>query len=302
MYEVMVMEKVLVTGGAGFVGFHVCERLIKEGYDVYSIDNFSVGKNVNKKVETYFCNLTDAPAVLSIFRKVKPDYVIHLAAFARIQPSLDEPYLWISNNVNSTVNVLWASHVMGVRKVVYSSSSSVYGDNKTPFKETMKPDIKTPYALSKWMGEEMCQMFTKVYHLPCVTVRYFNVYGKRQIESGKFSTVLGVWFKAKREKQKLLITQVGKNKRDFTHIDDIVDGTYRAMLYGKSGEVYNLGCGKNYTLTEVATLVQPNKRMHKYGLKRRQEAWETKADITKAKKDLGWTPKVSLKEGIKRCL
>lgn len=253
-------------------------------------------------METYFCNLTDTAAVVSIFRKVRPDYVIHLAAFARIQPSLDEPYLWINNNVDSTANILWASHLFGVKKVVYSSSSSVYGDNKTPFKETMKPDIKTPYALSKLFGEQMCELFTRTYNLPCVTVRYFNVYGKRQIESGKFSTVIGVFLKQKKDGKKLTITKLGRNKRDFTYIDDIVDGTYKAMLNGRGGEVYNLGCGKNYTLMEVATMVQPDKRMHHYGLERKYDVWETKADITKAMRELGWKPKVCLKEGIKRCM
>lgn len=297
-------EKVIVTGCGGFIGSHMVDYLIERGYDVYGLDSFEIGKfkNLNPKLKWFGVNLCDKRNTLNIFKRIRPHYVIHLAAFARIQPSLKEPDLWIINNVSSTINVLCASKQVRARKVIYSSSSSVYGDNKVPFIETMKPDIKTPYALSKLMGEQMCELFTKVYGLPCVIVRYFNVYGKRQIDSGKFSTVIGVFIKRKREGKKLRITNLGRNKRDFTYIDDIVRGTYLALKYGRNGEVYNLGCGTNYSLNYLATLIQPNKKMHTYGLVRKQEAWETKADIQKSIRELGWKPKVSLKEGIKKCI
>lgn len=297
-------ERVVCTGGLGFIGSHLVDKLVNQGFEVYVFDNLSVGKlrNSNRKAEYINVDLCNYEELIDVMKEIKPKYVYHLAAFARIQPSLKEPTIWIPNNTTSTVNILWSCVEVGVEKVVFSSSSSIYGDNKTPFKETMSPDIKTPYALSKLFGEQMCKMFTKLYGLPCVTVRYFNVYGKRQIESGKFSTVIGVFMKQKKEGKKLTITDLGKNKRDFTFIDDIVNGTYHAMLYGRGGEVYNLGCGKNYSLKYLATLIQPDKKMHSYGLERKQEAWETKADISKSMRELGWTPKVSLKEGIKRCM
>jgi UDP-glucose 4-epimerase len=293
----MKKEKVICSGSDGFLGSHLCKFLLKKGYDVYGIDNHSVGKRRYEGcLDIDLCNY---PAVLEIFEGIKPNYVVHLAAFARIQPSIDEPVTWISNNVLSTINVLEASRIMNVKKFVFSSSSSVYGDNKIPFKEDMKVDIKTPYALSKIMCEQMCQLYTRIYRLNTIIVRYFNVYGKGQIETGKFATVIGIMLDEKRKGKPITIVGTGKQRRDFTHVSDIVEGTYKAMLYGKPGEVYNLGCGKNYTIRYLASLIQPNKKMHKSGYVRLQEAWNTQADITKAKRDLNWRPKYSLKKGLK---
>jgi UDP-glucose 4-epimerase len=288
---------VLVTGSDGFIGSHLCKLLLDKGYDVYGIDNHSVGKRRYEGcLDIDICNY---PAVLKIFEEIRPDYVFHLAAFARIQPSIDDPVLWITNNVNSTINVLEASRITKVKKVVFSSSSSVYGDNKIPFRESMPVDIKTPYALSKSIGEEVCKLYTRIYKLNTSVVRYFNVYGKRQIETGKFATVIGIMLNEKRKGKPITIVGTGKQRRDFTHVSDIVEGTYKAMLYGKSGEVYNLGCGKNYSIKYLASLIQPNKKMHKSGYVRLQEAWNTQADITKARGDLGWNPRYSLKKGLK---
>ena len=290
-------EVVCITGVDGFIGSHLANYLLKKGYDVYGIDNHSVGKR--RYEGTLEINLCDYECVLKLFEEIKPDYVFHLAAFARIQPSIDDPVLWISNNVESTLNVLEASRITGVKKVVFSSSSSVYGDNTIPFRESIPIDIKTPYALSKSMGEQMCKLYSRIYSLHTSIVRYFNVYGKRQIETGKFATVIGIMLNERKNNKPITITGTGKMRRDFTYIDDIVEGTYKAMILGHRGEVYNLGCGKNYSIKYLAKLIQPNSKMHKKGYVRLQEAWETKADITKAKRDLNWKPKYSLKRGLK---
>ena len=290
-------EVCIVTGSDGFCGSHLCKLLLDKGYDVYGIDNHSVGKR--RYEGTLEINLCDYECVREIFEEIRPNYVVHLAAFARIQPSLDDPVGWIRNNICSTINVLEASRIMKVKKVVFSSSSSVYGDNPIPFRENMKPDIKTPYALSKIMCEQMCQLYTRIYRLNTTIVRYFNVYGKRQIETGKFATVIGIMLNEKKMGKPITIVGMGKQRRDFTYINDIVEGTYLAMIKGKPGEVYNLGCGKNYSIKYLAKLIQPNSRMHKKGFVRLQEAWDTHADITKARGDLGWNPRYSLKKGLK---
>lgn len=290
-------EVVMCSGSSGFIGSHLCQYLLKKGFDVYGIDNHSVGKRrYEGMLDVDLCNY---PAVLKLFEEIRPDYVFHLAALARIQPSIDEPVLWIRNNTLSTLNVLEASRIMNVKKVVFSSSSSVYGDNPIPFREGMKPDIKTPYALSKIMCEQMCQLYYRIYKLPTTMVRYFNVYGKRQIETGKFATVVGTMLNERKMGKPITIVGTGKQRRDMTYIDDIVEGTYLAMVKGKSGEVYNLGCGKNYSIRYLAKLIQPDVRKHKKGFVRLQEAWNTQADITKAKRDLRWRPKYSLKKGLK---
>lgn len=299
-------ERVLISGCCGFIGRHMTDYLLKKGYHVEGIDNLSVGKKIPeglKRFGFWDMDLTDPYMDWDmVFKAIEPDYVIHLAAFARIQPSIEEPIKWITNNVNSTINVLEASRKVGVKKVVFTSSSSVYGDNKIPFQESMKVDIKTPYALSKYFGEEMCKLYNRIYKLPCVSVRYFNVYGKGQIKTGKFATVIGIMLHEKETGKKITIVGDGKQRRDFTYIDDIVEGTYKAMLYGRGGEIYNLGCGKNYRIKYLAKLIQPNVKMHKQGYQRLQEAWETQADIDKARLELRWNPRYSLKKGLKEVM
>lgn len=297
----------LVTGGAGFIGSHLVDELIKQGNEVIIIDNLSTGKkeNINKEAKFYNLDIRNFDSIKPLFKDV--DYVFHLAAQARIPPSISDPRETMDINVNGTTNVLLASRYCGVKKVIYSASSSAYGDQeKLPLHEEMLPMPKNPYAISKVIGEQLCKMFYELYGLKTLSLRYFNVHGPRQPEdrvASSYATVIGIFLKQKKENLKLTIIGDGEQKRDFTYVSDVVNANILAAKsnVGK-GEVINIGSGKSYSINEVASIILGTKNIKnfvKYLLPRQAEVQATLADITKAKILLGWEPKVMLKEGIK---
>jgi len=295
--------RVLVTGVAGFIGSHLADRLINYGYEVYGIDNLSTGKkeNINKECKFTKLDLCDKKHLFDYIREVNPDIVFHLAALARIQPSIEDPIKWNDNNVNATLNLLVACKKSKVKKIVYSSSSSVYGDNKIPFCEKQPPQPKNPYALSKYACERWCRLFVELYDMDITVLRYFNVYGLRQVLEGDYATVIGIFLKQKEKNISLTIVGDGTQKRDFTYVKDVVMANIKASQVRGFG-VYNIGTGKTYKIRDVAKMIQPDCTMHQYGLKRSTEAKVTLAKNKKAKKEIKWTPKYTLEEGIEELL
>lgn len=291
--------KCLVTGGAGFIGSNLVDELVGLGHQVLIIDNLSLGKkkNLNPKAKFYKKDIRDYKSIKPLFRGV--DCVFHLAAQPRIQPSIIDPATSFDNNVLGTFNVLLACKENKVPKIVYSASSSAYGDQKSlPLKEEMRANTKNPYALFKYMGEEMCHLFCQLYGLPTVCLRYFNVYGERQLVEGAYSTVIGIFLKQKKEGKPLTIVGDGNQRRDFTYVKDVVRANIMAMKSRKAiGHLINIGSGQNYSVNEVAHMIDKN---HKFIPPRLGESRVTLADISKAKKLLGWQPQVTLENWLKK--
>jgi len=291
--------KLLVTGGAGFIGSNLVDELVREGHRVLIIDNLSLGKKeyLNPKAKFYKKDIRDYKSIKPIFRGV--DGVFHLAAQPRIQPSIINPAYSFDNNVVGTFNVMLAAKENKVKKFVYSASSSAYGDQKTlPLRENMEPHPKNPYALFKYMGEEMSRLFQQLYGLPTVCLRYFNVYGERQSVEGAYSTVIGIFLKQKKDGKPLTIVGDGNQRRDFTYVKDVARANIMAIKSNKAvGHLINIGSGKNYSVNEVAKMIDDN---HKYIPPRLGETKVTLADISLARKLLGWKPEVMLRDWLKK--
>ena len=293
------MQKAIVTGGAGFIGSHIVDRLISDGVQVSIIDDFSTGKIENINPAAY-CWKQDLSTVniedLAEFMK-GVDVIFHTAAKARVQPSIDDPITYNNHNVNATLNILYAAHKAGVKRVVYSASSSAYGDTtELPTPETTLTNPMSPYGLQKYIGEQYCRVFSEVYGLDTVSLRYFSVYGNRMLLEGAYCLVLGIFAKQMLEGKPLTITNNGKQRRDFTHVDDIVEANILAATREENfkGDVFNIGNGKNYSVNEVADMFGGKKS---YGEKR-IEPFETLADNSKVKLKLNWEPKGDLEKWI----
>lgn len=289
------MAKCLVTGGSGFIGSNLVDELIKRGHTVLIIDNLSTGKmeNVNSKAFFYKEDIRDFDKIAPLFSGI--DYVFHLAALARVQPSIENPILYNDVNVNGTLNVFQAAKIAGVKKVVFSSSSSVYGNQEQmPLKENMPANPISPYALHKYIGEEYTKLYNEIYGLQTVSLRYFNVYGNRQPLEGAYCLVMGIFANQKLRGESLTITGTGENRRDFTSVVDVVRANILAAESDKvgKGEVINIGRGNNYSVNDLAKMIGgPTKN-----IEARMEPKETLADNSLAKELLGWVPTVELPE------
>jgi len=295
--------RILVTGGAGFVGTNLIKRLLKDNHDVISVDNYSTGKKENHQdgCTYYDIDLSDSSwwslsktcyCQIGCDCQIEPvDLIFNLAALARIQPSLTNPLKTIRNNFNSVLHTLeWARG--NNTPVVFSGSSTVHHGL-----------WGSPYAWSKYAGEQLCELYNKVYDLPTAICRFYNVYGEHQLEDGAYATVIGIFQKQHREGKPLTVTGTGEQRRDFTHIDDIVDGIVRCglNLLGDnpiaSGQAYELGRGINFSINEIADMFG-NDYPKKYIPARRGEYPFTLADYTKAKEELGWNPTKDIKDYI----
>ncbi|MHB8407876.1 MAG: NAD-dependent epimerase/dehydratase family protein [Acidiferrobacterales bacterium] len=301
---------VAVIGGAGFIGSNLVDELATMGHEVNVLDNLSEGKVEN------LCRWRDDPKSKVNFTKgdirnysdvVKAvsgcSWVFHLAAMSRIQPSIENPVLAFEQNVMGTVNVMEACRKYGVKRVVYSASSSAYGlANKTPNYEDQRPDCLNAYSLSKKAGEEIADLYHRLYGLSTVSLRYFNVFGPRHQEEGSYSTVIAIFRKQKRRGQKLTVVGDGLQRRDFTFVGDVVRANVLAAMNLDVHGVFNIGYGRNYNILDVAELVLGNGGLSPDDLEylepRLGEARETLADNSKARGVLGWKPQVSLKEGL----
>lgn len=297
-------RKIVVTGGAGFIGSHLTDKLLDLGYKIRVIDNFCIFKNPkeffykNPKAEYYKYDIRNFNLLTKAFKDT--DTVFHLAALARIQPSLKNLGLYQEVNALGTMNVLLAAKRAGVRRVIYSSTSSIYGlKNKPPVKEEMAPDPLNPYAATKLAGEYYCKIFSSAFGLETVILRYFNVYGPRQPDVGFYTPVVARFLKQLNKRKSMTIIGDGRQTRSFTYVDDVVKANILAMKSKKigKGEIINIGSTKKYSINQLAEYIGGEVV---YVSPRPAEVRHSSADIFKAKKLLGWKPKISLKEGIER--
>ena len=277
--------KALVTGGVGFVGTNLIKRLLKDGHEVVSIDNYSSGKKEN---EQDGCLYYDYDLSYNYVRDDgdRYDVIFHMAALARIQPSLKDPYKIIFNNFTSTLNILDYARENGIRFVYAGSSSFHHGL------------YESPYAWSKFSGEDLCKLYSNVYDIDAAICRFYNVYGPHQIEEGTYATVIGIFEKQYREGQPLTIVGDGEQRRDFTHIDDIVDGLIRCSEQPFRAEIFELGSGKNYSINEVADMFDKY-YIREYIPTRKGEYDVTLADYSEAQNLLDWKPTKGLSDYIK---
>ena len=292
--------KSIVTGGAGFIGSHLCDKLVSLGHKVILIDNFKVGKksNINQlngKIKIFNKDIRNFKSIKNLFKNV--DNVFHLAALADIVPSIENPDDYFTTNVNGTYNVLKASIDNKVKRFIYSASSSCYGiPKKYPTPENEKISSEYPYALTKRMGEELVVHFSKIYKLNTTSLRFFNVYGPRARTSGTYGAVFGVFLAQKIAKKPFTIVGNGKQRRDFTYVSDIVDSIIKtSKRKNLSGEIYNVGSGKTVSVNKIAKLLGGRKV---FIPKRPGEPDVTFADIKKIKKEVNWKPKISIEKGV----
>ncbi len=294
------MKKAAVIGGAGFIGCNIVNELVKNGTEVVIIDDLSTGfiKNINdnaKFVQLDISNLEQSEDLTEELRGC--EVVFHTAALARVQPSIINPVDFDKVNTNGTVNLLKCCVDAGVKRVVYSASSSCYGTAETfPTPETHNTNPLSPYGLQKYIGELYCKMFSQVYDIDTVCLRYFNVYGERMNLEGAYKLVIAIFADQYKKGLPLTITNTGEQRRDFTYVQDVVQanilaGTHKDKL---SGESFNIGNGNNYSVNEVADIFGGEKDYYKKVL----EPFETLADNTKARKILGWNPKGNLKNWL----
>jgi len=300
------MASYLVTGGAGFIGSHIVDELIRRGERVRVLDDFSSGRRENVPaagVELVDGDVADPAAARRAVEGC--DYVIHQAAIPSVPKSVKDPATSHHANVDGTLQILVAARDAGVRRLVFAGSSSVYGDAaELPKREDMPTAPLSPYALQKLFSEEYCRMFTRLYGLETVTTRYFNVFGPRQQPGSPYSGVISLFIEALASGKAPTVHGDGEQTRDFTYVADVVDGVLRACTAeGVSGEVINVATGGRVSLRQlIATLqtilgtsVQPL-----FGPTREGDVRDSQADITKARELLGFQPRTSLEDGLRK--
>lgn len=293
--------KSLVTGGAGFIGSNLVDRLLELGHEVVVIDNeYSDAHDQfywNDKAQNYKYDIRDYENTRSLYDGV--DYVFHIAAEARIQPAILNPIEAVSINSVGTCTVLQCSREAGVKRVMYSSTSSAYGRNEPPNIESQSDDCLNPYSVSKVSGEKLCKMYTELYGLPTISFRYFNVYGERQPLRGQYAPVIGIFLRQKSAGEPLTIIGDGNQRRDFTYVGDVVNANIMVAISNVDsesfGQVYNVGTGTNYSINQIARMfnhetvnVAPRPGETRLSL----------ANNQKIKKTFGWQPTMKLEEWI----
>jgi nucleoside-diphosphate-sugar epimerase len=294
--------KYLVTGGLGFIGSNMVDLLIKEGHDVIVVDDLSTGDIAYTNPKAFYVreSITDLNTMLGLSQNC--DAIFHFAAWARLQRSIDDPIGTNNANVVGTLTLLEAARRNKIKKFIFSSSSSVYGDQENPImQEDMKLNPLHPYALQKWVGEEYCKLYSRLFGLRTVRLRYFNVYGPRQILQGDYALVIGRFMKQKEKGEKLTIYGDGEQTRAYTHVTDVIKANLLAsqleMEEGQS-EAFNIGTTVETSVNKIAELIGgevnhiiPNPRGN---FEEKRKA----ANIDKAKRVLNWEPTVSIEQGI----
>jgi UDP-glucose 4-epimerase len=295
------MTKSLVTGGAGFIGSNLVDRLFEMGHEVVVIDNeYSDAHDQfywNDRAQNYKYDIRDYENTRPLYDGV--DYVFHIAAEARIQPAIENPIEAVSINSVGTVTVLQCAREAGVKRVMYSSTSSGYGLNQTPNIETQPDDCLNPYSVSKVNGEKLCKMYTDLFGLQTVCFRYFNVYGERQPLRGQYAPVIGIFLRQRDAGEPLTIVGDGNQRRDFTYVGDVVKANIMAAISNPDpeafGQVYNVGTGNNYSINQIARMfdhetvnIAP----------RPGEARVSLANNQKLRKTFGWEPSMKLEDWL----
>ncbi|OQA77332.1 MAG: UDP-glucose 4-epimerase [bacterium ADurb.Bin243] len=294
--------KTLVTGGFGFIGSHLVERLLREGHHVTIIDNLTSGRvdnlkhlEGNQNIKAVFEDIRDLEAISTHFKGI--DWVFHLAALADIVPSIQTPDKYFASNVDGTFSVLEAARRANIKKFLYTASSSCYGiPDNYPTKETDEIRTKYPYALTKRLGEELAMHWADVYKLPVISLRLFNVYGPRSRTSGTYGAVFGVFLAQKLAQKPYTVVGDGKQTRDFTYVTDVADAFVKAAKSEITGEIFNVGSGGTYSINRLVELLEGPVE---YIPKRPGEPDCTFADTSKIKSMLGWSARVPFEEGVK---
>jgi len=298
----------LVTGGAGFIGSNIVEELVRKGEKVKVLDNFSSGRRNNiahllDKIEVVEGDVRDFWTVIQATKGV--DYILHQAALPSVQRSVNNPLTSNEVNINGTLNLLEAAKEYGIKRFIYASSSSVYGDTPTlPKIEDMPPKPLSPYAITKLAGEEYCQTFSKLYDLPTVCLRYFNVFGTRQDPTSQYSAVIPKFIRLLLDKKTPVIYGDGEQSRDFTFVKNVVEANILACQSDISkGEVINIACGESFSLNQLVSLLNEiigTNIKPEYAQAKPGDVKHSLADVSKAKKVLGYEPKMSFAEGMKK--
>ena len=300
--------KYLVTGGAGFIGSNIVEALVRRGDAVVVLDNFSTGKRENlasfrDRVQVVEGSITDLPTVRRATEGV--DFVLHEAALASVQRSVDDPLTSNEVNVKGTLNVLVAARDAGVKRLVYAASSSAYGDTEVlPKQEDMPGRPMSPYAIQKWVGEHYCKVFSSLYNLDTVALRYFNVFGPRQEPNSDYAAVIPIFVSRLLAGTEPTIYGDGEQSRDFTFVENVVDANLRACEGGpKRGEFVNIACGERITLNDlfrqICVLLGVQKQP-RYAAARQGDVRHSMADIARARTLLGFEPRVDFATGLQR--
>ena len=292
--------KYVVVGGAGFIGSNIVDKLVEQNHEVVIIDNLSTGKmeNVNPRASVEYIDISnenECPSMVEIMSGA--DTVFLLAAKARVQPSIENPVEYETNNTIGTLNVLKCASDAGVRRVVYSASSSAYGNTeKLPSKESDPVNPLSPYGAQKYYGEVMCKMFSEVYGLETVSLRYFNIYGERQNVGGAYAMVIGIFADQKLRGEVMTINGDGEQRRDFTYVGDVVNANILASQSEKvgNGEVINIGNGDNRSINDIADMIG-GERIHREPV---IEPKETLADNSLAEELLGWKPTQNIEDWV----
>lgn len=297
--------KSLVTGGAGFIGSNLVDKLLELGHEVIVIDNeYSDAHDHfywNSQTKNYKLDIRDYENTRSLYDDV--DYVFHLAAEARIQPAIENPIEAVSINAVGTCTVLQCAREAGVKRVMYSSTSSAYGRNEPANIETQPDDCLNPYSVSKVTGEKLCRMYTELYGLPTITFRYFNVYGERQPLKGQYAPVIGIFLRQRAAGEPLTIVGDGNQRRDFTYVGDVVNANILAATKEVDseafGQVYNIGTGNNHSINQIARIISNNV------INIAPRPGETRLSLAnnqKFCKTFGWEPTMKLESWIIKCL
>jgi len=297
--------KTVVTGGCGFIGSHLVESLIEKGHQVCVLDNLSSGRKENlghiqdrDNLKIVECDISEDGNWRNKFDGV--DWVFHLAALADIVPSIQKPEAYFKSNVDGTFNVLQASKLHGVKRFIYTASSSCYGiPDKLPVKETDPIKPQYPYALTKRLGEELVLHWGRIYKLPVLSLRLFNVYGLRSRTSGAYGAVFGVFLAQKLAGRPFTVVGDGSQTRDFTNVKDVARAFITAVESNKVNQIYNVGSDKEVSVNHIVELLEGERVEIP---KRPGEPDRILADITKIKNELGWSPRVSIEEGVAELL
>ena len=296
---------VLVTGGAGFIGSHLVRRLLQDGHKITVIDNFSTGRkenlvDVGASIDLIEANISDYEKIAPYFKNM--DMVFHVAALADIVPSIVGPRAYYHSNVMGTMSVVEAARNAGVKKLVYTASSSCYGiptESFYPTSETAPIDVQYPYALTKYLGEQTALHWGKVYNLPTVSLRLFNVYGTRSRTSGTYGAVFGVFLAQKLDGKPYTVVGDGNQTRDFIYVSDVAEAFVTAAFSDETNAIFNVGTGNPQSINKLVSLLGGEKI---HIPKRPGEPDCTWADITKIKSKLKWQPRVSFEEGVQKIL
>ena len=297
----------LVTGAAGFIGSNLTDYLLDKGHQVICVDNESADNEKfhwNGETINVSGDITDYKFMKNVFNKV--DYVFHLAAESRLQPAIHNPIQAVHKNCVGTTTMLQCAREAGVKRFVYSSTSSGYGNNPYPNDEAQPDDCLNPYSASKVAGEKFCKMYYNLYGLETVVLRYFNVFGQRSPTKGQYAPVIGIFRRQRDAGEPLTLVGDGSQRRDFVHVEDVARANYLASMlplknmakfngHDYTGEVFNVGSGKNYSIKEIADAISDNQINIP---KREGEMDTTLADISKIGKVIGWQPKIDVLDWV----